>query len=238
MSGLRYPFRWSPLAISGCIAWLDPADPNMTYTDTGLTTLANVGDACAGLKDKSGQGNHVTQSTAGARPTVSTGAFGSRRCLYGDGGDSMGRTTFTGGAVGPPYTHVIVYDTTPAGFVYLLDNGTTNDSGTLLSGTATDIEVYGGVLVAETVSSAHGAHSAIITWTTGNDTAYVDGTAATGAGNGGDVAASGLKVFDFGSGSGSQPTGYLGDVIVYNKLLSATEIALLARFLRDKWGTP
>lgn len=237
MSGLRYPFRWSPLAISGCIAWLDPMDPNMAFTDTGLTTLANVGDSCKGLKDKSGQGNHLTQATGSAAPTVSTGGFGTRRCLSGDGGDSMSRNTFTGGAVAPPYTMCLVYNVTPGGFVYLADNGTTNDSGILLSGTATDIEVYAGALVAETVSSAHGAHSAIVTWD-GTDTAYVDGTAATGAGDAGNVSLNGLTLFSYGGGPGSQPTGYIGDVVIYNKKLSAAEIALLARYLRAKWGTP
>ena len=50
-------------------AWYEPS-PTTCFTDTAGTTPAGVGDAVARINDLSGNGNHATQATSGARPIL------------------------------------------------------------------------------------------------------------------------------------------------------------------------
>lgn len=60
--------------------WYEPST-STCFTDTAGTTPATYGDAVAYLQDKSGNGNHATQSTATARPTLARVPEGGRRNL-------------------------------------------------------------------------------------------------------------------------------------------------------------
>jgi hypothetical protein len=56
-------------------AWYDPS-PDTCFTDTAGTTPAGEGDAVARVNDLSGNGNHATQATVAARPTLEKTAGG------------------------------------------------------------------------------------------------------------------------------------------------------------------
>jgi hypothetical protein len=53
-------------------AWYDPSDLTTVWQDTAGTTPATAGDPVGRIDDKSGNGNHATQSTPTARPTLQT----------------------------------------------------------------------------------------------------------------------------------------------------------------------
>ena len=53
-------------------AWYDPSDLTTVWQDAAGTTPATAGDPVGRIDDKSGNGNHATQSTATARPTLQT----------------------------------------------------------------------------------------------------------------------------------------------------------------------
>lgn len=86
LSGIRSPFgsrrfAFSPLSLFASGeegAWYEPS-PTTCFTDTGGTVAATYGDAVAYLQDKSGNGNHATQSTASARPILARVPEGGRR---------------------------------------------------------------------------------------------------------------------------------------------------------------
>ena len=61
-------------------AWYEPSTTTC-FTDTGGTTPATYGDGVAYLQDLSGNGNHATQVTAGARPILARVPEGGRRNL-------------------------------------------------------------------------------------------------------------------------------------------------------------
>lgn len=53
--------------------WLDPSDLSTMFQDAGgLIPVTKDGDPVALIKDKSGNGNHATQTTASARPIYRT----------------------------------------------------------------------------------------------------------------------------------------------------------------------
>lgn len=57
--------------------WLDPSDLSTLYQDAaGTTPVTAVGQPVGKILDKSGRGNHATQSTAGNRPTLQQDSSG------------------------------------------------------------------------------------------------------------------------------------------------------------------
>jgi hypothetical protein len=51
-------------------AYYDPSDSSTVFQDAAMTTPAGDGDPVGAIMDKSGNGNHATQSTAAARPML------------------------------------------------------------------------------------------------------------------------------------------------------------------------
>ena len=68
-------------------AWYDPSDLSTLFQDSaGTTPVTAVGQPVGRMLDKSGRGNHATQSTAASRPTLQIDANG-RYYLACDGTD-------------------------------------------------------------------------------------------------------------------------------------------------------
>lgn len=55
------------------VAWYDFGDPSLLFVDAGITPVSSDGDSIYQASDKSGNGNHLTQTTVGVRPTYKTG---------------------------------------------------------------------------------------------------------------------------------------------------------------------
>lgn len=69
-------------------AWYDPSDLSTMFQDTaGTTPITADGQAVARINDKSGNGNHLMQSTAGQRPLYKTS--GGKSWLLFDGSDDF-----------------------------------------------------------------------------------------------------------------------------------------------------
>ena len=63
---------FSPTQFGNCQLWLDGGDTNTLYSDSAGTTLASIGGTIGYWKDKSGNGRHYSQATAGNRPSYSS----------------------------------------------------------------------------------------------------------------------------------------------------------------------
>lgn len=75
--------------------WLDPSDFSSMFQDTaGTTPVTATGQSVARINDKSGRGNHFTQSTAGSRPVLQQDGNG-KYYLDFDGTDDFLQSTST-----------------------------------------------------------------------------------------------------------------------------------------------
>jgi hypothetical protein len=103
------------------IAWYDPSDITTLYQDSGATTPVTAdGDPFGYIGDKSGNGNHMVQATAGKRPVYKT-TGGLKSLLYTSGNSSAitAASAFTGA-----YEAVIGLNVSDTGFfAEWLDNG-------------------------------------------------------------------------------------------------------------------
>lgn len=67
------PGRWSPAQLAGLTAWYDPSDLTTLYQDAaGTTPVTAAGQPVGRMLDKSGNGYHLRQTVAAARPTYQT----------------------------------------------------------------------------------------------------------------------------------------------------------------------
>lgn len=85
--------RWSPLRIGGpsdLLIWLAARKEGSLYQDAAMTTPAVADlDPIGGWRDISGNGRHVTQATAAARPILKPASVGGRRSVRFDGVDDL-----------------------------------------------------------------------------------------------------------------------------------------------------
>lgn len=92
--GLRIasrPRAFAPDALfvgGGAAMWIDPADLATMFQDAAGTVPAAVDAPVGRILDKSGRGNHATQSVAGSRPILRRAADG-RHALEFDGVDDF-----------------------------------------------------------------------------------------------------------------------------------------------------
>lgn len=77
---------WSPLALFAASengVWYDPSDFSSMFQDAaGTVPVTAPGDPVGKILDKSGNGHHATQSTAGNRPTLAQDVYGAYHLTF------------------------------------------------------------------------------------------------------------------------------------------------------------
>lgn len=114
-----------PTDIAGLFAWYEFFDPASLYTDTGRTTpVASDGDTIRGVDDKSGAGNHVSNST-GAE--YKTGILNSQSVgRFAASGNKLQSAALAGGDKTQPTTIFIVAKTSSDSAYRLFTDGVTS----------------------------------------------------------------------------------------------------------------
>jgi len=245
----------APDSVSDLVLWLD-ADDGATITDTG-----NDGDVDL-WSDKSGQGNHASETTSGSQPTIDAAGINGRTAIGFDGSNdgldvADDATLNTGG----PYTGktlMMAFRTGSdvAGRQVLYEQGgqTRGISFYILNG-----ELYlNGWNLAETVWGPSFAKAAVTANTTYIATFVIDQAAGTVEGflDGASIGSvSGVSFlnshgqnigigaarqdtrFHDGSSSGDDHTfdGRIGEFVQYNKALTDVEQAGVEAYLQSRW---
>jgi hypothetical protein len=107
LSGIRSPFfgrrAFSPAALFAAGeqgVWYDPSDFSTLFQDdAGTTPVTAVGQAVGRILDKSGRGNHATQSTPGARPLLQQEAGGQYYLAFDGTDDQMSTASINPGSI-------------------------------------------------------------------------------------------------------------------------------------------
>lgn len=222
---------FSPTDISGLALWLDASDSATLFQNSDGTTASAVGDPVGYIADKSGGGNHATQSTAGARPTRNTADFGVSALSF-DGGDTLTSAYNPGKSditvimvcrVTGLTTQVILAQTYmacgPIASVpscFMLAPASTQRNAALA-----DTPTSKSILIFNPDRDAG--------WKNGAPLVYTNAAAAFGSG----VDAT----TRIGARSGSlYMTGYVGELIVYDSILTSGQRILVENYLASKWG--
>jgi hypothetical protein len=219
---------------NGLLVWLDAAD-DATFSYSSGTSVSQ-------WRDKSGLNNHVGQSTVGSQPNRNV-VKNSRKSIYFDGGDSL----FNAGDVFPSnttdYTKIaVVYQTSTSNSGNVISSKT-GDSGTNYAhafyfGSSTAIRLWHS---GQFVSSANdlalntlGIVSGTYINSSGLGSLYVNGT-ASGTGTAGNR----NIVRNIQIGAIIDSSFFIGEiceVLVFSRVLSATELKQVHTYLGQKWG--
>jgi hypothetical protein len=213
--------------VPGFSGWWDASDQASVQTA--------IGDHVSQWRDKSGNARHLTQATDATRPYTGSWSQNGRNVVW-----THGKTTFMQGASpqsGQPYTLVTVAaDTVGDGNqrdLWIMRVG--SGEGRLYRNSGDDILLYGGA----TVSSGRKwerrrPHVVTSVFNTSATQIRVDGrySASGSLGHTGDAS---WTVFAFPGGSEAW-MGWIGEIVAYARLLTASEIQLTESYLTRKWG--
>ncbi|MBT3199765.1 MAG: hypothetical protein HN350_07595, partial [Phycisphaerales bacterium] len=230
---------------------LDAADASTLYQDADGTIAAADGTSVSLWRDKSGNGNDVVRTNDVNRPVydVTTNQLNGEATLHFTA-DNLGRANDIGITGNADRTVVTVWHN---------GSGTANYNHVLHMGDAVDGQAYGHASKSNGVIANHYWHDgfetsaataysqaniAISTWdgdggtdVNGLDSWYVNGDFAGAYERAAlDTGAGALLI---GSRLGPQSEGMnanIAEVLVFDKVLTANEIASVGGYLKDKWG--
>ncbi len=221
---------WTPATFGSSIVklWFDGSD------GASITQVAN---AISQWNDKSGNGNHITQSTGGNKPTLVAAEQNGLSIVRFDGGDNMSKTSSLTGVPANTQTTFLVVKPTSAttGFVYWTTNGATI-AGTVRSGTGNN--QYQGssnnVATYDPDTNWHVLSGYIIL---SKRQIYEDGTSKSTDSNTDSSASVPTQIW---FGSDSNPltffTGDLGEFVQCTGTLSDADRQIVEGYLAWKWG--
>lgn len=250
MNIVALPRRWTPVALGGCVLWLDASRKSSLYQDSARATpVVNSGDPVGGWSDLSTAGNHALQASAGQRPTYSPTGCSGRPGATLDGVDDLLSTV---GSIN------VAQGTT---FIVQKTISRIANAGFFKFANIPGISTAPGILVYDPGSTlTRIANANAVTW----DTAYTGISPTNGASDlwtvrwktspeltirknrvagtystGGYIQPSATVPMHIGSGYQSKTSNVcIGAVLHYSRALADSEIALVESFLRSAWGTP
>jgi hypothetical protein len=171
---------WTPAELSSSIlkAWYD-------FSDTA--TITESAGAVSQVNDKSGNANHITQATAGAKPTTGTQTLNSLNVLVFDGGDDLNKTTGTSLPSANPGAMLFVLrlytSGTSGGLTWITQNGASTGDNCSLGRDVGNTGAWGNGTNNSTTTAATYADSDNTNWhlsggvyTTASRIIYQDGT--------------------------------------------------------------
>lgn len=228
---------FSPIDITGLIAWWD-ADDSSTITESS--------GAVSQWNDKSGTGNHLVQATGSLQPTLTANQLNGRPTIIGDGTERMTVTDFQGLTGVSEYTAYFVinrtFTATNRDFLEVQQSGTlvlrlrsvpTNSS--IIWTTVTDVP--DNASSSRTWGNVDQYYVRKATYNGSQQTWSVSGTTDTDALTGAlvDGVQYDLALWD-GIAAITNWAGGAAEILMYDNLLSAGDQTLVEDYLLAKWG--
>ena len=244
--------------ISGLQLWLDAADATTLYDATsGGNLVSTDGATVARWQDKSGNGRHISQATANARPALKTGIKNAKNVIRFDGANdilSVANSAISQN-IGVLNLFAVCRSTkTLSSSVY--QTVIHNSNGTTVGPSRSDIyisnaiEVGGRRLDTDSFQSVKPGTLATNEWVLAGAnfnynaaslTAYKNGTGASRSPSFQTVGTTpNTPSLLFGIGSFANVneflTGDIAEIIIYNKALTTTQRQSVESYLNAKWA--
>jgi hypothetical protein len=235
---------------SGNVLWLK-ADAAV-YNDAGVTAATN-GQTVQQWNDQSGNGNNVTQTTAGNRPVFQTAAMGTQPALFFDGAvgtkylnNTISNLVTAGGARTTFIVSKINASSTIGGTIFTFRRTTALNSLSLGLNAGTNFIYTDGVAGANNASTATNIFNIaknpfIVTYssTSGTKVDYRFNTVNQIVSQAGAVSTeSGTAGFTVGGREdlASWWQGLISEIIVYDRVLTLAEKQQVEAYLQTKYG--
>lgn len=217
---------FDPITIAGLQAWLK-AD---------AITGKNDGDTITTWSDSSRFGHSPTQATGSLKPLYKTNIKNGLPVVRFDGTDDILQAAdFT---LNQPETVFVVgaWRGVRVGNDTILDGGTVGNTMRIYRSVANSVSLYNGVTTTCSPTDVTAFH---LYTADANNTAstigFDSGTPVTGSASA--VNGGGLTVGAYGAGSEWGPVD-VGEILVYDSTLSASDRLSVEKYLRGKWATP
>jgi hypothetical protein len=220
---------FSPSAVSPHL-WLDPSDLSTLFqTDDTSTPVTADGQTVGRVNDKSGNGFHLTQSTAGSRPLYKTA--GGLHWLEFDGVDNYLSTSFD--EIAQPFSRVSAFRwlSDVGGQNRFLCGGTSDQAVLFVS--AGQISIFAGAAVSGSAASIGTDIVVTELYNTASSAISVD--AASSSGDVGPNATSGLTICSTPGGGNYNNSRFYG-LTQFDRALTAPEIDQIRTYLAAKQG--
>lgn len=243
---------FSPSSIDGLKLWLDATyEASMFTTEGGSTIVSADSDPVGRWEDRSGNGNHCTQSTAGAIPAYRTNIQATNPAIQFDGGDVLyaaskalplkTSTTFIVAREVSQASDCGVFALTPSSG-YDIDNVAawviTTGSGSgraLLYSKNTTATIAGDNefpwVILEVVMDGTNSRLRI---NGGTEEVGTNGVASSNATSSGYLIAG--RYWNGAIMATNRLNGYFGEIINYDSALSSGDKTLVREYLATKWG--
>ncbi len=220
--------EFSPSDIEGLQLWLDATDTDTLFQDDSFSTPTAVdSDLVGGWRDKSGNDQHVIQDTLSKRPL-----YKSDPVIYFDGVDDfLERSSF--GPFAQPNTFFLVAKwRSNSGTVPLID-GSVSSARNGVSRGASNWKMYAGTSV-EMFALDTAYHILTFVFDGNASRMYLDGVPGSVA----DPGSMGIEGFLIGTNRTKtiQGDANIGEILVYNRTLEASERSDVLQHLGQKWG--
>lgn len=218
-----------PSDIAGLALWLDGSDGGTMFDAVSDgSPVANHG-AVARWEDKSGNGRHFTQSTAGSRPLFVSGSG-----VVFDGTDD---TLSSSWSLDQPITEFVVYASSSGNVFAKLTSSSGGGieliSFDFVSGSGVDTVIAGGTIVQFTPSES--LQVLRVHWNASDSAAFRNG-AELQTGDPGAVGVDGTEWLASNSGGSGFLACSIRERILYDTILSAELTAAVESYLFAKWG--
>jgi hypothetical protein len=220
---------WTPLT-PGPIAYWDFSDTAHLWADTAGTVATTNAGLIARIDDKSGNGWHATQATAGNRPTRTDASVNSKTVgtFSSAGTTHLDTAAFT---LTQPCT-TLVWFSGAAATGYIIDSQA-NSRGTLIITTTPNI--YAGATLAATSINAL-QHFVAGLFNGASSIIRLDGTETSGAAGAG-TATTGF-ILGAAGGATTYFDGKICEVAIYPNDVGAANRGFAQTYGQAKWGTP
>jgi hypothetical protein len=217
-----------PLRVSGLQQWLDGDDRTTAVLDSS-------GNGSEWL-DKSGFGRHALQATSGNRPPYTTGVVNGRSAFVFNG--STNRMTTNAYALPQPVTvFAVAQSSNNTGYRVIADSISPRIS--MYTQNGTNFEVSAGTLGSGAVSVGTASPRLYSAVFNGGSSKTRFGKTDIFTGNvGANSMGGGLCIGAGPGGTNNWWAGPICEILVYGKILNASEYEAIESYLIGKWGVP